>query len=212
LSQSPNQQFDELLATELETFEKIHDRPHIRQQRRVGQRELAQHPRWQAQFDILRQGLVGGRRLRVRGRRRLNLRGRGFAMTAGIEMFLLPLPRRRAIVGGTSLLRRLPAMVLSAAERTTQILAPGVPGMGQKANAAMTAGNGAAVPLGMGRKGSVQRDQILPDQRLGAVLLMPIRLKGEKLPDGDDKKAKLSVTLSRLLHTPSSYLTEAKAS
>jgi hypothetical protein len=75
----------------------------------------------------------------------------------------------------------------------------------------MTAENGAALQLGVRFEGEVQRDQILPDQRLGAIILVPIRPKCEKLPDGDDKKAKLAVTLSTL-HTPSSYLTEAHAS
>ena len=49
-------------------------------------------------------------------------------------------------------------------------------------------------------------------KRLGAIILVPIRAKREKLLDPDDKKARLSVKIWIALHTPSSYLFDAKAS
>jgi hypothetical protein len=85
------------------------------------------------------------------------------ALAASIETLLLFFPRGRAIVSGTPLLGTLPAMVLSAAERTTQVLAADVPGIGEKANPAMAARNDATLQRGMGFEGGVQRDPILPD-------------------------------------------------
>lgn len=153
LSQSLNQDLDDLLATELATFQQIHDRPHVRQQRRVPQLGLIQHDLFQPHGDghrqFLRHGFRERGRLRIEGCRCRLAWGTGSARTAGIETLLLPLTRGRAIVGGTALLRRLPLMVLSAAERTAQVLAAGVPRMGEKANSAMTAENGAALQFGM---------------------------------------------------------------
>jgi hypothetical protein len=84
--------------------------------------------------------------------------------------------------------------------------------MGQKANLAVSAGNVATLQFGMRLDAGVQRPQILLNQRLGAIVLMPIRPKGEELPDRDNKKAKFSATIPMFLRTPSSYLTEANAS
>lgn len=127
-------------------------------------------------------------------------------------MFPLYSSHGRLIVGDAPLAGTLPAMVLAAAKRTTQVFAAGVPGMGEKANPAVNAGSDATLQFAMGLEGRVQRDQILPDQGPGAVVLVPIRPKREELADGDDKKAKFAVTIPRLLHTTSSYLTEAIAS
>jgi len=44
------------------------------------------------------------------------------------------------------------------------------------------------------------------------MILVPIRPKREKLLDADDKKARFSVKIWIVLHTPSSYLLDAKAS
>jgi hypothetical protein len=49
-------------------------------------------------------------------------------------------------------------------------------------------------------------------KRLDAIILVPIGPKREKLLDSDDKKARLSVKIAIALHTPSSYLPDAKAS
>jgi hypothetical protein len=50
------------------------------------------------------------------------------------------------------------------------------------------------------------------NKRLGAIILVPVRAKREKLLDSDDKKARLSVKIAIALHTPSSYFFDAKAS
>jgi hypothetical protein len=54
-------------------------------------------------------------------------------------------------------------MVLPAAERTTQILAVDVPGVSQKTNPAVSAGNDTILQFGMRPEGRLQREQILPD-------------------------------------------------
>ena len=84
--------------------------------------------------------------------------------------------------------------------------------MREKANPAMDAVNEAPLKFVVGLHHRVQRRLILPDKRLGAIVLVPIRPKREKLLDGDDKKARLSVIIPIELDTPSSYLIEAHAS
>jgi hypothetical protein len=106
----------------------------------------------------------------------------------------------------------LPPMVLPAAERTTQVLSAGVAGMREKANPAVRTVGDVTAKLAVGPQDRVQRGLILPDQRPGAIVPMPIRAKREKLLDGDDKKARLSVIISMLLDTPSSYHLDANAS
>ena len=63
--------------------------------------------------------------------------------------------------------------------------------MREKANPAVLAVNNALLKSGMGLQNRIQRRLILPDNRLGAIVLMPIHLEREKLLDGDDKKARL---------------------
>jgi hypothetical protein len=71
----------------------------------------------------------------------------------------------------------LPAMVLPAAKRTTQVPATCVAGMREKANPTVDAADDATLKLGMRLHDRVQRGLILPNKRLGAIVLMPIRLK-----------------------------------
>ena len=133
-------------------------------------------------------------------------------MAAGIEPLLLPHSGSRSIVGGAPLAAALPPMVLPAAERTTQVPSAGVAGMCEKADSAVRTAGDATAKLAVGPQDRVQCGLILPDQRPGAIVLMPIRAKREELLDGDDKKARLSVIISMLLDTPSSYLFDANAS
>ena len=116
------------------------------------------------------------------------------------------------IVGGAPLVGRLPTMLPPATERTTQLPPACVAGMRQKADAAVDAVSNAFLKLGMGLQDRVERGLILPNKRLGAIILVPICLKREKLLDGYNKKARLSVRIWIVLCTPSSYLIDAKAS
>jgi hypothetical protein len=72
--------------------------------------------------------------------------------------------------------------------------------------------NEATLNFRMSRYGRVQRGQILPNNRFGATVLVPVWPKGEKLPDGDGKKARPSVIIRIVLCTPSSYHLDAKPS
>lgn len=103
-------------------------------------------------------------------------------------------------------------MMPPTAEWTTQVQPTCIPGMSEKPNPTVNAGSDATLKLGMELQDRVQRGLILPDKRPGAIVLMPIRVKREKLLDGYGKKAKLSVTIPMVLDTPSSYLIDANAS
>jgi len=106
----------------------------------------------------------------------------------------------------------LPLMVLPATERTAQISTIRVARMGEKPDPTVSAARDATCQLGMGSQEPVQYRQILPNNRLGAVVLVPVWPKRETLLDGDDKKARLSVTMRNEFFTPSSYRIDAIAS
>ena len=95
-------------------------------------------------------------------------------------------------------------MLRSTAKRTTQVLPASVPGMRQKTQTAVHATNHTTLQFGMALQHGVQGQQILPDQRPGAVVLVPIFPGSEELPDRDDKKARFWVTLEKMFFTPSS--------
>jgi hypothetical protein len=139
---------------------------------------------------------------------------RSAAIPATIETFFRRSSPRRSIVRGTTSVGSLSTSVLPAAERTTQVRATCVPGICEKANPALLAANETTLQmqLGMGLHDRVQRSLILTDKRLSAVVLVPVIAKRENFPDCYDKKARLSVTMQSILHTPSSYLLDAKAS
>jgi len=86
-------------------------------------------------------------------------------------------------------------MLPATAERTTQIPTTFVTGMREKANPAMNAVSHAGLKLGTGLDNRVECELILPNERLGAIVLMPIGPTREKLLDGYDKKARLSVMI-----------------
>jgi hypothetical protein len=52
----------------------------------------------------------------------------------------------------------------------------------------------------------------LPDKRINTFVQVPILAKRKEFADGDDKKARFSVTISNLFNTPSCYFIDAKAS
>ena len=66
-------------------------------------------------------------------------------------------------------------MVLPAAKGAPQIPATRVAGMREEPNPAMNTVRDTPLKMGMGRDYRVQRDLILPDQRLGAIVLVPVR-------------------------------------
>jgi len=179
LSQSSPQQVDELLVTEFDAVDQTHDHPHMRQHRRAAQRRTSQHHPFQLQLEPW---------LRFR-RRRCAARGRlfprvwrclmvcdGYTQTAArIEPLLQPSTGGSVVVGSTALVAALSAMVLPAAKGAPQVPATRVAGMREEPNPAMNTGRDTPLEMGMGRDYRVQRDLILPDQRLGAIVLVPVR-------------------------------------
>lgn len=133
-------------------------------------------------------------------------------MAPRVEMFLLLFPCCRAVVRRTAPPGMLSAMVLTTAERATQVPATGASRMHQKTNPALNAARRAIPQRRMRLQDRVQRGLVLLNKRAGAVIPVPIRTKREKLLDGDGKKARLSVTMRIDFCTPSSYLVGAKAS
>jgi hypothetical protein len=161
LSQYRQQQVDQFPQIEANAFQQMHDRQHIRQQRRGPHRGLVQNNSSQTQFDLRRHRVRrngAGRRVnrswrRSRCRRSSGWRRRESAnlrrRTAGAKADKLPpevaaallFPSRlRPIVGPTPLPRTLPTTMLAAAERTTQVLPARIPAMGEKADPAAGAG------------------------------------------------------------------------
>ncbi len=116
------------------------------------------------------------------------------------------------IVGRAALVRTLLAMVLPAAERTTQVLSPSTTRIHGKSNSTVRAVSDTGLQRGIGSEDRVERDLILPDKRVNAIVEVPILTKREKPLDQDDKKARFSVTILSLLFTPSCYFIDAKAS
>ena len=138
---------------------------------------------------------LGARRRSADRRRLRRVAAVMAALAAGIEPLLLRFSGRRSVVRGTPLAGTLLAMVLVGSRTDNASPADRVPRMREKANPAVRAVSNAAQKLGMGLQDRVQRGLILPDKRLGAVVLVPICAKREKLLDGYGKKARLSVII-----------------
>jgi hypothetical protein len=206
LSHSSPKQVKDFTATEFDAFNQVHDHPHVRQHRRLRQTRLVEHHTFQLQFDWWRIG--GWRRLWIGNRSRACQA----LLPATIETLLQTPSLVRSTVCSSPLIGTLSAMVPPTTKRTAQIPPTVVPGMREEANPALLAVNGAVLKLRMSLQNRVQRRLILPDNRLGAVVLVPIRAKREKPLDGYGKKARFSVTMLSVVFTPSSYLLDANAS
>jgi hypothetical protein len=94
-------------------------------------------------------------------------------------------------------------MVLPAAERAAYVPSVGVLGPHQERNPAMSAADHASLQRGIPVQLGVQFETILLDNRLGAIILMPIRPKSENPLQGYGKKAKFSITMRIVLRIAS---------
>ena len=103
-------------------------------------------------------------------------------------------------------------MVPPAAERAAEILAASVAGVRQEANPAMAAAYGAVLEIGTIAQNGIQRQLILTNKRVDAVVAVPILVKREDFRDGYDKTARFSVTMWILFGMSSSYYLDANAS
>ncbi len=102
-------------------------------------------------------------------------------------------------------------MMLAAAERTTKITSTGIARMCQKANATVSAMSDALGQARIAGEDRVDRVLVLMNKRINTLVHVPVFVKREEIADGNDKKARDSVTISNL-YTPSCYLIDAKAS
>lgn len=216
LSHSSPQQLEELLVTQCDSLDQTHEHPHMRPHRRAAERRISQHHPFPWQFEPW---------LRFRHRRCIR-RGRWFLRVwqclmvrhddtqtaARVEPLLQPSTGGSLVVGGTPRVAALSAMVLPAAKRAAEIPATRVAGVREEPNPTLHTVRDTPLEMGMGRDDRIHRDLILPDQRFGAVVLVPVRPKREKLLDGNGKKTKVPVRMRIVFCTPSSYFIEAKAS
>jgi hypothetical protein len=216
LSQSLPQQVENLMASELNPFDQAHHHPHVGQHGRSRQTRFVEHHAIQPRFKRHGRWVAGGCLGWCLPRIEIGLRWRGrrkvVALAAAIESFLLRLPGRCPVVRGAPLAGTLLPMMLPATEGTTQVPPTCVAGMREKANPTVRAVSNASQKLGMRLQHRVQRGLILSDKRPGAIVLVPIRAKREKLLDRYGKKARLSAIMLMVVDTPSSYLFDAKAS
>jgi hypothetical protein len=103
-------------------------------------------------------------------------------------------------------------MVLSAAELAAQIPAARVAGMREEAYATVATRHRAALQVRTGSQEGIQRDLILTNERLGAIVLVPIFAKSKNFRDGYRKTTRFSVKILIGLGIPSSYPLDANAS
>jgi hypothetical protein len=103
-------------------------------------------------------------------------------------------------------------MVLPAAELAAQIPAARVAGMSKEANPAVAAAYRAAPQVRTIAQDGIQRGLILTNERLGAVVLMPILAKSKNFRDGYSKITRFSVKMLIGSCITSSYPLDANAS
>jgi hypothetical protein len=129
-----------------------------------------------------------------------------------VETFLVPLPLDRLIMFSAPLVATLATMVLPAAERTAEIPAASVAGVREEANPAVAAAHRAVAQRRTLPQDGVQSELILTNERLGAVVLVPILAKGKNFRDGYRKSDRLSVKMLIDFGMSSSYSLDASAS
>ncbi len=103
-------------------------------------------------------------------------------------------------------------MLLSAAKGAAEILATRVARMRQEPYPTRHTVQDAPLQMRMRRHDRRERFLIGLDNRFGAVLPVPVCLKGENFLHGNGKKARLRVRMPNVLFTPSSYFIAAHAS
>ena len=79
----------------------------------------------------------------------------------------------------------LPVVMLPAPEGAANIPSSGIPGYHKKEDLAMSAAHHVSLPFGLSFQQGVPFETNLLDDRLGAILLAPIRPKGKNPPEGD---------------------------
>ena len=116
------------------------------------------------------------------------------------------------IVFSAPLFAALATMVLPTTERAAEIPPLRVAGMREEANGAVAAVHRAVPQLRTLPQNGVQSELILTNERLGAIVLVPILAKSKNFRDGYSKRDRLSVKMLIVLCMSSSYSLDASAS
>lgn len=103
-------------------------------------------------------------------------------------------------------------MVLAAAELAAEIQPARVARMRKEADPAVAAAHRAVLQIRSVPQRGIQRDLILTNERLGAIVLVPILAKSENFRDGYRKIIRFSVKMSIVWCISSSYPLDANAS
>ena len=107
------------------------------------------------------------------------------ATTTGIQQLLLTPSFRSLPIAIDAVPGSLAVVVLPAPEGTANVSSSGILGCHKKRDLAMSAAHHVSLPFGFSLQQGVQFETILLDDRLGAILLVPIRPKGKNPPEGD---------------------------
>jgi hypothetical protein len=110
------------------------------------------------------------------------------------------------------LVGELATMMLTATEGAAEISSTCIPRMREEANSTVATGNRTLFQIGTIAQDGIERELILTNKRAGAVVLVPIFAKREKLCDGYRKIARFSVKMLICFCISSSYSLDAKAS
>ena len=103
-------------------------------------------------------------------------------------------------------------LALAATEFTAKILPIGISRMRQEADPTTAAVDRTACQIRMLAQNGIQRQLILTNKRIGAVVQMPLFGIRKEFPDGYDKNAKFSVRILMVSSMSPSYSLGADAS
>lgn len=103
-------------------------------------------------------------------------------------------------------------MEFAATEFTVKIFPTGISRMRQETNPTTVAMDCTDRQTARSAQNGIQRQLILTNKRIGAVVQMPLFGIRKEFPDGYDKNAKFSVKISSVVCMSPSYLLDAQAS
>lgn len=127
-------------------------------------------------------------------------------------VFLVPPSPGRLIVLLAPRVGQFATMEFAATEFTVKICPTGISRMRQEANPATAAVDRTACQTRMLAQNGIQRQLILTNKRIGAVVQMPLFGIREEFPDGYDKNARFSARILKVFCMSPSYSLDANAS
>ena len=138
-----------------------------------------------------------------------NAGAKGELATLAVVAFLVLLPLSRPVMLSATRACRLPTVMLPAAKGTAKILPARIARMRQEPDPAVTAAYGAVLQIGTIAQNGIQRQLILTNKRVGAVILVPVLAKRKNFRDGYGKNARFSVRMWIVWTMSPSYYLDA---